>query len=149
MLRTSLSGIVVALLVALAMVDTASARNYWRCECGYTTRDEGPMNNVDTFEPLVDAIRSAGHAYDCEVAQAANLRRVAVEEAAVVRSRSREVVQVAGVFDLFVRSRSRSSVCVGGNCKVQPRAPSAVKPLPTPTKPLRVLIVPMKPDPVK
>lgn len=143
MLRNKLPEFVVALLVAVAFADAAEARTYWRCECGYTTRDDGPMNNVDTFEALVDATRSASHAYDCELAQAANLRRLALGSASV-RSKSKTVV-VAGLFDLFVRSRSRStSSCPGGVCAPKakpiqplPAKPSPTKPKATPTRPVK------------
>lgn len=117
----------VALVAVSFLAAHAEASTYWRCACGYSTRDDGPMNNVDTFEALVDATRSASHAYDCEIAQAENLRRQLGE--ILVRSKSREVVRVAGLFDLFTRSRSRSSNCPGGRCNV----PAAVKPQPLPS----------------
>lgn len=118
---------VLCLAVAVSFfADHAEASTYWRCACGYSTRDDGPMNNVDTFEALVDATRSASHAYDCKIAQDENLRRQLGE--ILVRSKSREVVRVAGLFDLFTRSRSRSANCPGGRCNV----PAAVKPQPLP-----------------
>ena len=136
MIRVLLS--VVVLVVGSFVATHAEASTYWRCACGYTTRDDGPMNNVDTFEALVDATRSASHAYDCEIAQAENIRRQLGE--ILVRSKSREVVRVAGLFDLFTRSRSRS-VCVGGQCGVS----SAIKAMPLPAKPLPSATKPVRP----
>lgn len=123
-LKSIFGAIVVAACVLSGSV--AEASTFWRCECGYSTRDEGPMNNRDTFEALVDATRSAAHAYDCEIARAENLRRELGD--VLVRSRSRSrTVEVAGLFGRLIL-RAPSSSCPGGRCGV----PSAVKPQPLP-----------------